>query len=186
LKAYETQLRKRWDQGNFWWELRECDYYDKFAGPKIIFPDMATKSRFALDREGYFSLNTTYFIAGDDCYLLGLLNSKLGQFCFKQICAGLESRGTTYLRFFGQYLDRFPVREIDSLEPAGKSSHDRMVKLVESMLALHKQLPSANSEGQRGAIHRQIEATDAEIDRMVYDLYGLTADEIGIVAEGNP
>jgi hypothetical protein len=40
---------------------------------------------------------------------------------------------------------------------------------------------SGKSEAQRGAIQRQIEATDAEIDRLVYDLYGLTKDEIAIV-----
>jgi hypothetical protein len=33
----------------------------------------------------------------------------------------------------------------------------------------------------RSAIQRQIEATDREIDRLVYDLYGLTKDEIAIV-----
>jgi len=40
---------------------------------------------------------------------------------------------------------------------------------------------TAKSQAQRGAIHRQIEATDAAIDRLVYDLYGLTTDEIAIV-----
>ena len=58
------------------------------------------------------------------------------------------------------------------------SSH---VVLVDSMLAMHKQLASAKSEAQRGAIQRQIEATDAEIDRLVYELYGLTKEEIAIV-----
>ena len=43
----------------------------------------------------------------------------------------------------------------------------------------------ANSEANRGAIQRQIEAADTEIDRLVYDLYGLTKDEIAIV-EGSP
>jgi hypothetical protein len=49
------------------------------------------------------------------------------------------------------------------------------------MLAMHKQLASAKGEAQRGAIQRQIEATDREIDRLVYDLYGLTEEEIAIV-----
>jgi hypothetical protein len=40
---------------------------------------------------------------------------------------------------------------------------------------------AATSEAQRGAIHRQIVAPDAEIDRLVHDLYGLTKDEIAIV-----
>ena len=51
------------------------------------------------------------------------------------------------------------------------------------MLAMHKQLASAKGEAQRGAIQRQIEATDRAIDRLVYELYGLTDDEIEIVEE---
>ena len=56
-----------------------------------------------------------------------------------------------------------------------------MVKLVVSMLALHKQLAAAKSEAQKTVIQRQIDATDAEIDRLVYDLYGLTKKEIAVV-----
>ena len=42
---------------------------------------------------------------------------------------------------------------------------------------------AAKSEAQRGTIQRQIDATDAEIDRLVYDLYGLTKEEIRIVQD---
>ena len=49
---------------------------------------------------------------------------------------------------------------------------------------MHRQLASAKSEARRGAIQRQIEATDAAIDRLVYDLYGLTAKEIALVEGG--
>jgi hypothetical protein len=49
------------------------------------------------------------------------------------------------------------------------------------MLALHRQAATAKSESQKTVIERQIDATDAEIDRLVYDLYGLTAEEIAIV-----
>ena len=49
------------------------------------------------------------------------------------------------------------------------------------MLALHKQLAAAKSAAQKAIIQRQIDATDAEIDRLVYDLYGLTAEEIALV-----
>ena len=49
------------------------------------------------------------------------------------------------------------------------------------MLGLHKQLAVAKSEAQKAIMQRQIDATDAEIDRLVYDLYGLTAEEIALV-----
>ena len=49
---------------------------------------------------------------------------------------------------------------------------------------MHKQLARVKSERERGVLERQIAATDAEIDRLVYDLYGLTEDEIALVEEG--
>ena len=44
-------------------------------------------------------------------------------------------------------------------------------------------LPKAKTAHERTVIERQIEATDREIDRLVYDLYGLSDDEIKIVEE---
>ena len=41
--------------------------------------------------------------------------------------------------------------------------HDRMVSLVEQMLALHKQLPETSTPHERTALQRQIEATDGQI-----------------------
>lgn len=49
------------------------------------------------------------------------------------------------------------------------------------MLDLHKQLAAAKTPHDKTTIERQIEATDQQIDRLVYELYGLTEDEIRIV-----
>ncbi len=56
-----------------------------------------------------------------------------------------------------------------------------MVSLVERMLELHKRLQAAELDGERQMLQRQIDATDSEIDALVYELYGLTEDEIKIV-----
>jgi len=49
------------------------------------------------------------------------------------------------------------------------------------MLALHKQLAEANFAHDKTNLQRQIDATDAQVDKLVYELYELTADEIKIV-----
>jgi len=116
-------------------------------------------------------------------YLLGLLNSRLAHCYFTKTCAGLEGKNETYLRFFGQYMENFPVRRLLLSDRADKVAHDRMVSLVDSMLVLHRQLAVAKSESRETIIQRQIGATDAEIDHLVYELYGLTAEEIAIVEE---
>jgi hypothetical protein len=56
-----------------------------------------------------------------------------------------------------------------------------MVKLVEQMLELHQRLSAAKTPQENTSLERQIAATDAQIDRLVYDLYGLREEEINIV-----
>lgn len=52
---------------------------------------------------------------------------------------------------------------------------------VARLLAFHKQLAAAKIEHEKTALQRQIEATDRQIDAPVYELYGLTEEEIKIV-----
>ncbi len=56
-----------------------------------------------------------------------------------------------------------------------------MVQLVTTMLDLHKQLAAANTPRDKTFIERRIRDTDRQIDRLVYDLYALTDEEIAIV-----
>ncbi len=70
---------------------------------------------------------------------------------------------------------------IDFSTPADKARHDKMVGSVEKMLALTPKLRGATSESEKAALQNAITTTDAEIDRLVYELYGLTEEEIKIV-----
>ena len=51
------------------------------------------------------------------------------------------------------------------------------------MLDLHKRFQGAKTAHERMTLERQIGATDEEIDRLVYELYGLGEGEIAIVEE---
>jgi hypothetical protein len=61
------------------------------------------------------------------------------------------------------------------------SGYHRIVTLVTQMLNLDKKLQDARLEQERTMLSRQIETTDATIDKLVYELYGLTGEEIAIV-----
>jgi hypothetical protein len=162
-----------------WYELQQPQerYSAWMSGPKIVFPDIATHPRFALDEDGYFGTNTVYFIPRTDRVLLGLLNSRLGFLYFQQVCAGLEGGDEIYLRFFGQYLEGFPVAA------ATPNQSLRLTTLVDSMLSLHKRLATEQLPQRREQVQREIDATDRQIDQLVYQLYGLTDAEIQIVEE---
>ncbi|MCX6842999.1 MAG: hypothetical protein NTX53_12035, partial [candidate division WOR-3 bacterium] len=62
-----------------------------------------------------------------------------------------------------------------------KARHDRMDESVEMMLKLHKDLPKAKTPHEQESLQRQIAATDKAIDALVYELYGLTEEEIKVV-----
>lgn len=68
---------------------------------------------------------------------------------------------------------------------ADKARHDRTVSLVEQMLSLNKQLQTAKTDHEKTSLQRQIEFTDRQIDQLVYELYGLSEDEIRIVEGKN-
>jgi hypothetical protein len=177
LKTFENQLQKRWDKGNNWWELRACDYYDYFFQPKIIYPDIATNCRFVFDDKGYFGANTTYFLPTVDKFLLGILNSRLAYFYFSQVCAGLESAKKTYLRFFGQYIEEFPVKTC----LVGSNENRKLISLVEYIISLHQQFDKSNIPTEKNILQRQIDTIDKQIDALVYELYRLNEEEIKIV-----
>jgi len=56
-----------------------------------------------------------------------------------------------------------------------------MVALVTQMLDLNKKVQDARLEQEKTQLSRQIAATDGAIDTLVYELYGLTEEEIAIV-----
>jgi hypothetical protein len=80
-----------------------------------------------------------------------------------------------------QFLSQLPIRTINFSDPTDKARHDRMVKRVEQMLSLHKQLAGTKTPDEKTRIQRQIDATDKQIDWLAYELYGLSEKEIQIV-----
>jgi hypothetical protein len=74
-----------------------------------------------------------------------------------------------------------PIRPINFSDPADKARHDKMVSLVERMLVLHKSLASTQNPQEADRLTREIESADKSIDELVYELYGLTEEEIKIV-----
>jgi len=166
-----------------WHEIQDdVAYYPIFDGPKIIFPDICKAPRFFLDRSGRYLANTAYCLGVDDLYLLGILNSRLFWFAIGNLSIPFGVRAGQYrYRLIYQYMEKVPIRVIDFTSKADKETHGRMVVLVERNLDLHKRLSEANTPADKERLQRQIDATDQGIDRLVYDLYGLTEEEVKVV-----
>lgn len=81
---HKKKLIARQDQGQNWWNLRSCAYYDLFDKPKIVYIRTAKKHAFHLDEEGYFINDSCYLIGSESKYLFFFLNSILFDW-FKRI-----------------------------------------------------------------------------------------------------
>ena len=108
-------------------------------------------------------------------FVLGILNSRLISYLYinsSTIATKDDFRQTTLAE-----LRRIPIPYLTSED----ARQNQMVALVDQMLELHKQLASAKTDHDKTVIQRQIDATDRQIDQLVYELYGLTEEEIKIV-----
>ena len=115
-----------------------------------------------LDTEGYYLNNTIFFLVGENLkYLLAILNSKLGEWYFKQIST-TSGMGTN--RWLKYKVEQLPIKDIPESEQAP------IIKLVEQILTAKQSPPSVSTAEM-----------EREIDKMVYGLYGLTGEEIEII-----
>ena len=137
-----------------------------------------TRGKFCMMASGGFSITVSPSSGLSPNYVLGLLNSELLFWRLRSISNIFRGGWVTCTK---QYVETLPIRTIDFSSKSDNAAHDRMVALVESMLILHKQVAAAKSGAQKSILQRQIESTDAEIDRLVYELYDLTAEEVALV-----
>ncbi len=155
LKQFEAKAKKRYDKGQFWWELRACDYYDKFEKAKIMYPDISKEMNFLIDNNGHFCANTAYNIETNSNGLLGILNSKLLNFYYLHLSNSIRGG---YMRFFTDYVESLPIPE-------------NLASLEQLVGELMKQVGKS-----------EFEKLEVEIDKLVYELYGLSEEEIKIIA----
>lgn len=164
LLDFEEKAKARYDKGDYWWELRNCAYYDIFLKPKIIFPNLQNTNKFAFDESETFINAPAVFLPSVEKYLLGLLNSKVVWFFLKSICV-VRSGG--FIEVKPQYFEQIPIPEISN------EVKTTLTDIVNRIVVIKKSNPAADAT-----------ALESEIDRLVYELYGLTEEEIRIVENG--
>jgi hypothetical protein len=135
---------------------------------------------------GVYSLNTIYNVfftkpvKFDLRFILGLLCSRLLGWYWEH---HFFDQKRTFPKVKKGPLLSLPIAHVDFANPTDTKKHTRIVSCVQEMLDLHEQLPSAKTPHAKTALQRQIDATDRQIDKLVYELYGLTDEEIRIVEE---
>jgi hypothetical protein len=114
-------------------------------------------------------------------YIFALINSKLLQWFFPFISAPFRGGFRSANK---QFLSQLPIKLINFSVPFEKSQHDKMIEMVDQMLEVQKKYHTTKLETEKKLFKNQIDILDNQIDQLVYELYGLTDEEIKIV-EGN-
>ncbi len=192
LKLNKKDLERR-ERGKFkdrfWYRFGRNQNIGIQNRTKICVPRLVEKLHCYFDEPGTFCLdnvdvngvslkqefnNISYY------YLNAILNSKLMGWHFPFISAPFRGGWYSANR---QFLSNLPIRLIDSEDVNDLDIQDRLVTLVQRMLNLHKTLAAARDPRTREQLQRRIDVTDHQIDRLVYELYELTEEEIKMVEE---
>jgi len=150
-------------------------------------PEICNKGEFTLSLNPLFINNKVKAVIPKDSnserieYILGLLNSKLMVFLYSNIA---PRKGHNYFEIKTAQLLKLPYRQINFNNPEDTYIHDKIVMLVEKILGLKGKILSLQTSSKKSQIEREIQITDDKIDELVYELYGITEEEIKIIEEG--
>jgi len=138
-----------------------------------------------IDTDAFLCLNNMHVLVPKEDnhspkFILGILNSRLITWYYHILNPEV---GEALAEVKKTNVAQLPIRTIDFTIPAEKAAHEKMVALVTSMLEMHKSKAGAKTQSEIDVYERQIRAVDGQIDNLVYELYGLSEEEIGIVEQ---
>ena len=172
LKSFGERLEQNGEKGcrkktnNKWYEIQDSiSYYEEFQKEKIMYPNMTKYRPFLYDVKNYYSNDKSFIINGQSSslkYIISILNSWVFEFAFKNRFPELLGGTRELSKIFFELLP-IPIISEEEQKP--------FIELVDIIL-------TKKENGEDTSIEEN------KIDRMVYELYGLTEDEIKIV-EGN-
>ena len=154
--------KSRKKTGNTWFEAQDSiAYHQEFAKEKIAWGNLNNRAKFAYVPGGTFINAPTTMLTPYSHYLLAMLNSTLMDWYFRLI--GVERDGG-YFEYKPMFIERLPIPKISA------SKQRPFTNLVDRILDAKDADPQTDTS-----------AEEAEIDRLVYALYGLTEEEIAVV-----
>jgi hypothetical protein len=173
----ETGIRYEWYALQRW----ASDYYPEFEKEKIVWQRVTQTPKFMLIPPGYYCEATTHFITIDDDssyisrFLVGIFNSNLFKFAFYKFYMGGGIEG----EIKGGFIGRFPIPPIT---PQNQPLVSQIESLVDQILTITRQ-PDYDPDSSTEAAQK-VKSLESQIDQLVYQLYGLTDEEIKIIEGG--
>lgn len=185
LQNNKKELLKR-KQYKEWYSYSAARNLLVHENADLVIPLLADKGSFTLFPKdgkycmmasGGFSisvLNKEY----DHKYILGLINSTLLFWLLRKMSNKFRGGWITCTK---QYFGNLPIKKIDFTNEYESLLYNKVISAVDQMLTTKKQLQQAKTDGDKNYLNRKCETLDRQIDELVYQLYGLTEEEIKIV-----
>lgn len=153
LDAHSDKISNRTDQGDTFYNLRNCVYWPEFEKPKIMWGEISDKPKFCFDEnKGYYTEATTFFMTGDHLvYLLVYLNSPFSAYLFSKLGT---TTGAGTLRWKKYKVEQQLVPDV---------SPEAEQRIIE----LYRQYQQTNDETRL-----------EEAYHIIYDIVGLSKEEI--------
>ena len=165
VKARGKGLLNRDDQGENWWNLRACAYYTEFDKKKIVWKRIGSILRFAYIQHPMYCLDSTCIATGEKVkFLTAVLNSRVSHY---QLFDLAPKTGTGDLIVSVQALEPLLV-------PPITKANEHLVTEIENKVDKIIAAKHANQNADTSDLEN-------EIDKLVYELYNLTEDEIAIM-----
>jgi hypothetical protein len=163
-----------------WWALHRPRDPHIFSSPKLIGLTTTRHIELVADMDGGLFVTDAMYVFHprqglDITWFAGVLQSRLFQFLY-----GIANQGES--RVIPQ-IKAAKLQALPFAQPRRDPDAKRAAELVGRMHLLQEELSRAKTPTDKTVIQRQIDATDRQIDQLVYELYGLTDDEIRIVEE---
>jgi hypothetical protein len=165
-----------------WWALHRPRDPQIFKSPKIIGLTTTKTIELVYDPDSSLHVTDAMYVFRvlpqyDPLALMAILQSRAFLFLYRTANQG-ESRVIPQVKASKLQLLPIPIVGCD-----GNAKSARLHGFAQRMLLLYQQLAAAKTSYEKTAIQRQIDATDKQINQLVYELYGLTKEEIKIVEE---
>ena len=188
LKTFKKELTEKKikykTNSKYWYSMHRAREIQFFKSLKIITPVISLGCNMTLCDAGiYHNVSVCSLIPKDHqkenlLYWLSILNSKV---LWKFISNTSSVLRGGYYTFSTNYLAPFPIPTINFNNPDEVKLHDKVVKLVSEILTMYEEKEKNQNPRDLKEIEREIKNTDKKIDNLVYELYGLTEEEIDIV-----
>ncbi len=180
-KFLKSREKGKWKESPTWYEFSRRQNFECQKMEKILVPGLATYARYSLADSSTFIDQGSYGIILNaktksfEKFILGLLNSNLLDYILKS-SSGTLSGG--YYSYQTKYLSSLPIKLPNLKDNKEKQIHDEIITFVDQLIILNRELRESQLQTKTNQINSKIDYCQYKMDEIIYQLYGLTEEEI--------